>query len=89
VTPSRVQDPADRCRNRVTATTAGLAALDGFDRAITEAADDMLARFGPADRARLIALLERLVSAPEQAAAETSHQTASGPAAERPGEAPR
>lgn len=69
---SRVQDPADRRRNRVTATAAGLAALDGFDRAITQVEDELLAALRPAERAQLTALLERLVSAPDQAASGAS-----------------
>ena len=56
----RAQDPDDRRRNRVTLTRAGQDALARFDQAIAEAEDELLASFPPADRARLVTLLERL-----------------------------
>ncbi|MFI9385641.1 MarR family winged helix-turn-helix transcriptional regulator [Kutzneria sp. NPDC052558] len=57
---TREPDPADRRRNIVTISDAGLRALEGFDRLVAEADDRLLADVSAEDRARLIALLERI-----------------------------
>jgi MarR family transcriptional regulator, lower aerobic nicotinate degradation pathway regulator len=65
----REQDPADRRRNIVRMTPAGGRALEHFDAAIAAAEDTLLARFTPAERARLLRSLQRLAGPPEPGAA--------------------
>jgi MarR family transcriptional regulator, lower aerobic nicotinate degradation pathway regulator len=62
---SRAPDPADRRRNSVVPTEAGLRALDRFDRLIVEADDTLTVSFSPAERELLIRLLERIVFSAE------------------------
>jgi MarR family transcriptional regulator, lower aerobic nicotinate degradation pathway regulator len=57
---SREPDPTDRRRNKVTLTPAGQAAVARADQAVAGAEDELLAPLGPADRATLTSLLERL-----------------------------
>ena len=56
----REPDPGDRRRNRVTLTPAGQAAVAHADQVVAEAEDELLAALGPADRAALAGLLERI-----------------------------
>ena len=56
----REQDTADRRRNRVTLTTDGRRALDGFDEAISEAEDRLLGGLSKAERDQLLRLLRQL-----------------------------
>jgi MarR family transcriptional regulator, lower aerobic nicotinate degradation pathway regulator len=58
----RAPDPADRRRNIVVATPAGLGALDGFDRIIEEADETLLAGLSVDQKTALVGILEHIVS---------------------------
>lgn len=57
----RTRDTADRRRNVVALTPAGVFALRQLDAHVTEAQEDLLAPLTPAERAELSRLLLRLV----------------------------
>jgi DNA-binding MarR family transcriptional regulator len=57
----RTRDAADRRRNFVALTPAGVFALRQLDAHVTEAQEDLLAPLTPAERAELTRLLTRLV----------------------------
>jgi DNA-binding MarR family transcriptional regulator len=56
----RATDPADRRRNIVTLTPAGLSRLRELDQLVDEVQDELLAPLTPAERAELVRLLQRL-----------------------------
>lgn len=58
----RAPDPSDRRRNTVTITTAGRDHLEAMDAAVDHAQDQLLAPLDPAERATLVALLQRVVA---------------------------
>lgn len=58
----RTPDPADRRRNLVSLTPAGVAHLAEVDAVIGAAQDDLLAPLTDADRAALIQLLRRIAA---------------------------
>ena len=58
----RAPDPADRRRNVITLTDQGQAQLTRLDARVAAAQDALLAALPPADRATLIALLDRALS---------------------------
>lgn len=60
---SRVPDPADRRRNRVSLTAGGQSALGHCDRLVTQADAALLEPLSPAEREQLIGLLERIAGA--------------------------
>jgi DNA-binding MarR family transcriptional regulator len=57
----RAPDPADRRRNVVSITRAGRRRLDKLDSTVAAAQDELLEPLSTADRARLVALLTRVV----------------------------
>ncbi|MEU8899960.1 MarR family transcriptional regulator [Nocardia sp. NPDC048505] len=57
----RDPDPADRRRNIVTLTRAGLRHLTELDRRLDDAQDELLAALDPAERRQLIELLTRIL----------------------------
>lgn len=56
----RAVDPADRRRNIVTLTRAGLKRLEELDRLLTGIQEQVLAPLSATDRRQLVALLKRL-----------------------------
>ncbi|OKI44693.1 MarR family winged helix-turn-helix transcriptional regulator [Micromonospora sp. CB01531] len=57
----RSADPADRRRNTVTITTAGIQQLQRLDRALDTAQDELLAPLSVAERRALVALLGKVL----------------------------
>lgn len=66
---SRVPDPSDRRRNRVSLTADGQSALGRCDRLVAEADAALLEPLSPAEREQLIGLLERIDAAGSPSAA--------------------
>lgn len=62
----RAADPGDRRRKRVVLTTTGRRVLQSLDEAVRQAQDQVLQPLNPAERATLIALLERLQPASDR-----------------------
>ena len=60
---SRVPDPSDRRRNRVSLTAGGQSALGRCDRLVTQADAALLESLSPAEREQLVSLLERIADA--------------------------
>ena len=57
----RAQDPADRRRNIITITPAGIRQLQRLDELLTQIQDDVLAPLSTAERAQLVQLLTRVL----------------------------
>ena len=57
---ARAPDSADRRRNVVTLTPAGLSQLRALDQVVDDAQDELLAPLSPAERAELVRLLNLL-----------------------------
>lgn len=57
----RTPDPADRRRNVVTITPAGIQQVLRVDRLLTEIQDELLAPLSPDERAELVRLLSRVL----------------------------
>jgi DNA-binding MarR family transcriptional regulator len=57
----RAQDPADRRRNIITITPAGIRQLQRLDELLTQIQDDVLAPLSTAERAQLAQLLTRVL----------------------------
>ena len=57
----RAQDPADRRRNTITITPAGIRQLQRLDELLTQIQDDVLAPLSTAERAQLVQLLTRVL----------------------------
>jgi DNA-binding MarR family transcriptional regulator len=60
---SRVPDPSDRRRNRVSLTAGGQSALGRSDRLVTQADAALLGPLSPAEREQLVSLLGRIAGA--------------------------
>jgi MarR family transcriptional regulator, lower aerobic nicotinate degradation pathway regulator len=60
---SRVPDPSDRRRNKVSLTAPGRTALEHFDQLVDEAEAALLEPLSPAEREQLAGLLERIAGA--------------------------
>ena len=60
---TRVPDPSDRRRNRVSLTAAGQSVLGRCDRLVTQADAALLEPLSPAEREQLVSLLERIAGA--------------------------
>ncbi|MBL7495236.1 winged helix-turn-helix transcriptional regulator [Frankia sp. CNm7] len=57
----RAQDPADRRRNIIAITAAGVERLDQFDALVAAVQDRLLAPLTPAERAEFVRLLTRVL----------------------------
>ena len=60
---SRLLDPSDRRRNRVSLTPDGQSALGRCDRLVSQADAALLEPLSPAEREQLVSLLERIADA--------------------------
>nr|MDT0667881.1 MarR family transcriptional regulator [Micromonospora sp. DSM 115978] len=67
----RMPDPADRRRNIVTITSAGVGQLHRFDELLTKVHDELLAPLSAAERAELVRLLTRVVDHHDRSTAAT------------------